>query len=124
LVEDDADSRELLASILAGRGASVRTAGSGRAALDLLGAELPDVLVSDIGMPVMDGYALIREVRRLGVAAAARVPALALTAYARAEDERRAFAEGFQMHLTKPVDPLALAVAVSSLARHATSAGP
>ena len=118
LVEDDEDSRELLVSILQKCGAKVRSASSGLEALELLSKATPHVLVSDIGMPGMDGYSLIRRVRVLDDAAAQRVPALALTAYARPEDRRRALAEGFQMHLAKPVDPSELAIAVASLARY------
>lgn len=83
----------------------------------MLEKQAPDVLVSDVGMPNLDGYELIRRVRSLP-APTQRVPALALTAYARAEDRRRALAEGFQMHLSKPVDPSELAMAVASLAKY------
>ncbi|MDB4946063.1 MAG: two-component hybrid sensor and regulator [Labilithrix sp.] len=122
VVEDDDDSRELLVSILTRCGASVTAASNGSEALGLLAAEpeerLPRVIVSDIGMPEMDGYALIRRIRTLPRAEARRIPALALTAYARSEDRRRALAEGFQMHMAKPVNPSELAVSVASLARY------
>jgi PAS domain S-box-containing protein len=116
VVEDDDDSRELLMSILVKCGARVSGADSGHAALEIFETDVPDVLVSDIGMPGMDGYSLIRRIRALDIAAGQRVPALALTAYARTEDRRRALAEGFQMHLAKPADPSEFAMAVASLA--------
>jgi CheY-like chemotaxis protein len=119
LVEDDDDSRDLFAAVLTRCGARVTSTDSGRRALEVLEAEQPDVLVSDIGMPQMDGYSLIRSVRTLPAVGAQGVPALALTAYARAEDAHRALAAGFQMHLAKPVDPAALAAAVAKLAKSA-----
>ena len=122
VVEDDDDSRELLMAILVKCGARVSGAESGKRALELFETDAPDVLVSDIGMPGMDGYSLIRHVRALDSAASQRVPALALTAYARSEDRRRALAEGFQMHLAKPADPSEFAMAVASLAKFAAMA--
>ena len=122
VVEDDDDSRDLLMAILGKCGARVSGVGSGEAALELFETDAPDVLVSDIGMPEMDGYALIRRIRALPIAASQRVPALALTAYARSEDRRRALAEGFQMHLAKPADPSEFAMAVASLAKFAAMA--
>ncbi len=117
VVDDDADARELLRSILAQRGASVRTAGSAAEALAQLEARVPDVLVSDIGMPGQDGYGLIREVRLLPREKGGHVPALALTAFARSDDRRRAISAGFHMHLAKPVEPAELVTVVASLAR-------
>jgi PAS domain S-box-containing protein len=119
LVEDDDDSRDLFTAILMKCGARVTSTDSGQRALKALEAEPPDVLVSDIGMPSMDGYSLIRHVRNLPLEGAKLVPALALTAYARSEDEQRALEAGFQMHLAKPVDPIALAAAIGKLARSA-----
>ena len=83
-------------------------------ALEALGRSLPDVLVSDIGMPDQDGYDLIRRVRE--TVTAKQVPAIALTAFARPEDRRRALLAGFQSHVAKPVDPAELAAVVASLA--------
>ncbi len=82
----------------------------------MLQAERPDVLVSDIGMPNEDGYTLIRRVRALGAERGGNVPAVALTAYARAEDRMRAIRAGFQMHVPKPVEPAELITMVASLA--------
>ena len=75
----------------------------------------PDVLVSDIGMPRMDGYALVRRIRALPPAQGGQTPAVALTAYARPEDAQRAFAAGFQMHVAKPIEPAHLASVVANL---------
>ena len=101
----------------------VTTATSGAAALDLLQARAPDVIIADVGMPTMDGFQFIREVRRLS-GPARDVPAAALTAYARSKDRITALATGFQMHIPKPVDPAELVVIVAALAnrRSATSA--
>jgi CheY-like chemotaxis protein len=77
----------------------------------------PDVLISDIGMPGEDGYSLIRKVRALPSQSGGRIPAVALTAYARAEDRIKALAAGFQMHAPKPVEPAELAAIVASLAQ-------
>jgi signal transduction histidine kinase len=117
VVEDDQDSRDLLVDILSSCGADVRATDSGHEALELLGHAASDVLISDVGMPLMNGYELIRRVRGLDDLRLQKIPALALTAYARAEDRRRALLEGFQMHLSKPVDPSELAVIVSNLVR-------
>jgi CheY-like chemotaxis protein len=75
----------------------------------------PNVLVSDIGMPGEDGYALIRKVRALDAEQGGRIPAVALTAYARAEDRKQALLAGFQLHVPKPVDPAELAAAIANL---------
>ncbi len=117
VVDDDADARELLRSILAQSGASVRTAASVTEALRQLENRQPDVLVSDIGMPGEDGYALIRQVRALSPEQGGHVPALALTAFARSDDRRRAIGAGFHMHLAKPVEPDELVTVVASLAK-------
>lgn len=117
VVDDDTDARELLRSILAQRGASVRTAGSASEALAQLDSRVPDVLVSDIGMPEQDGYGLIREVRMRPREKGGHIPALALTAFARSDDRRRAISAGFHMHLAKPVEPAELVTVVASLAR-------
>ncbi|MEO6574382.1 MAG: response regulator, partial [Polyangiaceae bacterium] len=77
---------------------------------------VPDVLISDIGLPTEDGYSLIRRVRALGPNSGGRTPAVAVTGFARAEDGKRALAAGFQMHLAKPVEPTELLAIVSNLA--------
>ena len=116
LVEDDDDGREYFSYVLEHRGAAVTAVGSSATALAALDRECPDVLVSDIGMPGEDGYTLIRRVRALEGAPAA-VPAIALTAYARTEDQAKAIHAGFQSHLAKPVEPIELVAMVESLAR-------
>jgi PAS domain S-box-containing protein len=115
LVEDETDTRDLLATALARYGAAVTATASAAEALRLLDDRPPDVLVTDIAMPGMDGYELIRRVRAAG-SPGRDLPAVALTAYARPEDRERALAAGFQAHLPKPVDPAGLARAVAALA--------
>jgi CheY-like chemotaxis protein len=117
VVDDACDAREMVAEGLRQRGASVQTAADAREALELLGKQRFDVLVSDIGMPDMDGFALIRAVRRLPPDANGHIRAVALTAYARATDRARAMEEGFDLHLPKPIDPAELTAAVRSMMR-------
>jgi PAS domain S-box-containing protein len=119
VVDDDDDSRDLVVSILEKCEAITFPASSAEQALSIIVSERPDVLVSDIGMPGMDGYDLMRAVRALPDEHAQRVPAVAVTAYARSEDQRRALAEGFQLHLAKPIEPAAFANAVARLSRRA-----
>ncbi|QDU31571.1 Sensor histidine kinase TmoS [Anatilimnocola aggregata] len=111
LVDDERDARELARRILTDCQAEVLLAPSGEAALQLLGTATPDVIVSDIGMPELDGYELMRRVRAQGIT----MPAAALTAFARAEDRTQALLAGFQTHITKPVDPRELMATVATL---------
>jgi CheY-like chemotaxis protein len=115
VVDDEAEARLLLATILTQNGAEARTAGSMLEAISSLDTWAPDVLVSDIGMPNGDGYDLIRRVRQLNAATRRWLPAVALTAYAHTEDRMRALAAGFQMHVTKPVEPRELLRVIASL---------
>jgi len=115
VVDDDADSRLLLAEILSRRGAVVACAASAREALVRISEFRPNVLLSDLGMPDVDGYTFIRQVRELLPECGGRIPALALTAFARADDSKRALAAGFQLHLPKPVDADSLVSAVARL---------
>ncbi|MGE0126594.1 MAG: CHASE3 domain-containing protein [Blastocatellales bacterium] len=115
VVDDDADTRQLLRRILEDYGATVRTAASAAEALEMIVAGPPDALVADIGMPDEDGYALMRKIRKLPSERGGGVPALALTAYARPEDRTRALTAGFQNFVTKPVEPDELAAVVASL---------
>ncbi|HEX3770709.1 MAG TPA: response regulator, partial [Polyangiaceae bacterium] len=125
VVEDDDDAREVVAMALEQHGAIVTKTSTAAAALDELRRERPDVLVSDIGLPREDGYALIAKVRAGLADAAVDVPAVALTAYARAEDARKAIAAGFQVHAAKPLDLDALVSLVARLAgRDGPGAGP
>ncbi|HWM94649.1 MAG TPA: ATP-binding protein [Thermoanaerobaculia bacterium] len=114
-VDDEADARQLLAAVLQQCGAEVRTCSSAAEALAALEEYRPDILVSDIGMPEEDGYALIRKVRSLEAESGGRIPAVALTAYARLEDRLQAFSAGYNMHVPKPVEPAELAVVIASL---------
>lgn len=116
LVEDDTDSRDLISLILRRGGAEVSSAASAPEALELLQACVPNVVISDIGMPDMDGYAFIERVRRFPVAAGGQTPAIALTAYARELDRRQAAAAGFQRHLAKPVSATDLLRTVAEVA--------
>jgi signal transduction histidine kinase/ActR/RegA family two-component response regulator len=116
VVDDEADARTLLTAVLEMHGAQIRTASSAAEALRTLEKWRPDLLLSDIGMPGEDGYALMRKVRALDLPAAA-IPAIALTAYAGADDRERALAAGFHRHVTKPVEPQALTAAVAETIR-------
>ncbi|HCF26799.1 MAG TPA: PAS domain S-box protein [Cyanobacteria bacterium UBA11049] len=116
VVDDERDSRELIAFALELFGATVSAVASAREALQALHSSTPDVLVSDIGMPDMDGYQLLRQVRTWTSNSNHRqIVAIALTAYAGEFDQRQALAAGFQMHIAKPVEPEALATAVAQL---------
>ncbi len=117
VVDDEEDARDLLAAVLEACGSIVTLAGSAADALAKIQAEAPDVLVSDIGMPGEDGYDLIRKIRALD--RGADIPAAALTAYARAEDRRRALDAGFMMHIPKPVEPAELVAVIANLTRFA-----
>ncbi len=117
VVEDDVDACEMLRMILADRGARVRCGHDFDAALRLLDEDWPDVLVSDIGLPGRDGYELMRRVRQQAPAGRPRLPAIALTAFSRAEDEANALQAGFDLHLAKPLQPHELIGAVARLWR-------
>ncbi|MDB4966473.1 MAG: two-component hybrid sensor and regulator [Myxococcales bacterium] len=116
VVDDEPDARELLTVVLEHHGAEVESAGSVEEALGLVQRFLPDALVSDIGMPVHDGYELLRRVRALPADAGGRTPATALTGFARPEDGARAIEAGFDSHMAKPVDPAKLVATVEKLA--------
>jgi len=117
-VDDDADAVALVAELLEAAGARVTRAGSAGEALRRIEAEPPHVLVTDLGMPHVDGFQLIDRIRAHADPQVRRVPAAALTAYARSEDRVKALRAGFQIHLAKPIDPTELVTAVASLARH------
>ena len=112
VVDDEADTRDLIRRVLEESHARVILASSADEALALLNSHTPDVILSDIGMPVRDGYSLIASVREQGV----KTPAAAITAFARADDQARALRAGYQTHITKPVDPVELVTAVAALA--------
>ncbi len=115
VVDDEADARELVKLVLESCNAQVITAASAREALVALQQEQMHILVSDIGMPEEDGYQLIGKVRKLSPDRGGKIPAVALTAYARAEDRKRALLSGYQMHVSKPIEPSELIAVVSSL---------
>lgn len=115
VVEDDDDAREVLATLLTGAGAEVETAPDAPTALRLVAATRPDVLVSDIGMPGEDGHSLLRRVRALPEADGGKTPAIALTAYTRAEDRAAALDAGFDAHVPKPLDPGRIIAAITRL---------
>jgi signal transduction histidine kinase/CheY-like chemotaxis protein len=117
MVDDDQESREVVAAHLIECGAAVLTAASAREAFDLLQHQNVSVLLADIGMPEEDGYTLIRRIRALSSTHVAAIPAAALTAFARDEDRAEALEAGFQLHLPKPVDAFSLATAVATLSR-------
>jgi PAS domain S-box-containing protein len=116
VVDDEPDSRELIGVVLTHCGAEVVSVESAAEALAELEQQQFDVLVSDIGMPLMDGYALISKIRQLPAERGGRIPAAALTAYAGVEDRMRALSAGYQTHIPKPVEPAELATVVANLA--------
>ncbi|MDP9035859.1 MAG: PAS domain S-box protein [Myxococcota bacterium] len=120
VVDDEEDARVLVRTILEECGCSVRVASSAAEAMGVIESETLDLLVSDIGMPVDDGYSLMTRVRSCGMPRGA-LPAIALTAFTRSEDRRRALDAGFARHVAKPVDPAELVAVVASFVR---SMGP
>ena len=115
MVDDQPDARDMLQRLLEEAGGRVWVADGAHAALQLMRSTRPHVLVSDIGMPDVDGYELLRRVRALGPEQGGAVPALALTAFARPQDQQRALDAGFLAHLSKPVDPPALIARLAQL---------
>ncbi len=116
VVDDNIDTLELFAVILSQYGVEAITAASVAQAIDVLAQFVPDILISDIAMPGEDGYSLIRQVRALEAFQEGVLPAIALTAYAGEAERVQALEAGFQMHVSKPVDPFELAAVVASLA--------
>ncbi|HEY9601576.1 MAG TPA: PAS domain S-box protein, partial [Allocoleopsis sp.] len=117
VVDDDVDTREFVAFLLEQYGAQVRAVGSAREALAALSQSIPDVLLSDIGMPEVDGYMLMQQVRTLPAEQGGQIPAIALTAYAGELNYQQALAAGFQSHMSKPVEPAELVDAIANLAQ-------
>ncbi|MBD2462582.1 response regulator [Oscillatoria sp. FACHB-1407] len=117
VVDDEADMRELMLTVLETYGAQVSIVQSAKEALRLLQQTQPDLLISDIGMPDMDGYMLIQQVRKLPPDKGRYIPAIALTAYASEFDQQQALAAGFQQHIAKPVEPDVLVEAIATLLR-------
>jgi CheY-like chemotaxis protein len=119
IVDDEPDAREMLQVMLGQYGIQVKTSASVQEALELLERWKPDVLISDVGMPNEDGYALILRVRALGHDRGGNIPAIALTGYSRLEDRSQLLAAGYQMHLSKPVELARLVNAIMSLSGRA-----
>ena len=119
VVDDEADTRELIGEVLKECGSEVIVTSSAAEALEALEQYKPDILISDLGMPDEDGYSLIEKIRALPTERGGTIPAAALTAYARAEDRMRVLRSGFQFHLPKPVDSAELVTVVASLAGRA-----
>jgi CheY-like chemotaxis protein len=117
VVDDEPDTRELLKAGLENCGANVTVAGSAAEAFVTLASQIPDVIISDIGMPDEDGYDLIRKLRSMPADQGGSVPAIALTAYARVEDRLRALRSGYQMHVPKPVELAELVAVADSLVK-------
>lgn len=115
LVDDDRDSREFIAFLLEQYGAQVTEAESAHDALSTLGQAKFDLLISDIGMPDMDGYTLIRQIRKQPSDQGGEIPAIALTAYAGEIDQQLALAAGFQQHISKPIELEVLMQAILTL---------
>lgn len=116
VVDDDADAREALTRFLEARGADVQLVASAAEAIESVRRSRPDILLSDIGLPGVDGYALMEQLRILDRNSGERLPSAAVTAFAGAEDRVRSLAAGFRMHLVKPVDAVELVMVVASLA--------
>ena len=119
IVEDESDTRDLLGIVLEWHGASVFLTGNVADGLEVHRKQLPDVIVTDIGMPGMDGYSLIKALRALPPETGGNTPAVALTAHARSQDRRRAMLSGFDIHVARPVEPSELLAVVARLARRA-----
>ena len=115
VVDDERDSREFVAFVAKQAGAKVTAVGSAIEALQLLSTTPFDILLCDIGMPDMDGYMLVRQVRALPPEQGGQIPAIALTAYAGDFNQKQALAAGFQRHLAKPVEPNELVKAIVTL---------
>ena len=123
VVDDEPDALALVAELLEAAGARVTTARSAAAALEQLRSEVPHVLVSDLGMPQVDGFQFLEQVRRHPDESVRHVPAAALTAYARSDDRVKALRAGFNIHLAKPIDPAELVTTIAALAKRFETGG-
>jgi CheY-like chemotaxis protein len=121
VVDDEIDTVDLFRHVLATTGAEIETAMSAAEAMARLKQRRPDVILCDIGMPDEDGYTLIRRVRGLSALRGGDVPAVAVTAYGRVEDRVRSLEAGYDVHITKPVEPAALIAVVASLVKRASA---
>jgi CheY-like chemotaxis protein len=123
-VDDEPDALALLGEVLEAVGARVTTARSAEEALAKLVPDVPDVVVTDLGMPRMDGFALIERLRHHENAKVRELPAAALTAYARSEDRMKVLQAGFQIHLAKPIEPAELVTTIAALAKRVIVRSP
>ncbi|WP_313940946.1 MULTISPECIES: response regulator [Calothrix] len=114
-VDDEADNLELVTFILEEAGATVTSVSSAKEVLEVLNQKVPDILLADIGMPEMDGYMLLQKIRALPPQQGGEIKAIALTAYAGEINQRQALQAGFQLYLSKPVDPDELLVAIAQV---------
>lgn len=121
VVEDEQNSREILATVLSDCGAAITAVATAAEAYEAMQSERPELLISDIGLPGENGYELIKKIRKLPPQQGGHVPAVAVTAYARAEDRRRALTAGFQAHISKPVDPAELVHLLAKLLRKSSA---
>ena len=121
VVDDEQDARELVTAVLEQAGAVVTSVGSAEEAMHAIRERPPSLLVSDIGMPGEDGYALIARVRALPAALGGRVPAVAVTAFTRSEDRARALRAGYTAHVGKPIDPSELVTLATNVTTHGSS---
>ncbi|MCC5601327.1 hybrid sensor histidine kinase/response regulator [Nostoc favosum] len=117
VVDDNADTREFLAFLLEQQGAIVTIAASATEALTAIMQSKPDLLLSDLGMPNLDGYTLIRKLRAMPANLGGQIPAIALTAYAAETTQKQVFTAGFQLHIAKPADPAKLVAAIAALVK-------
>jgi CheY-like chemotaxis protein len=115
-VEDEPDAAAFVTNVLERHGADVVSAASAREALQAVAQSRPDILISDIGLPEMDGYQLMEQIRKMDVAEGGGILAVALTAFARSEDRTRALLAGYQTHLAKPIESTELVATVASFA--------
>jgi CheY-like chemotaxis protein len=121
VVDDEAGARELMSQMLQDFGAEVALADSGHSALSLLFEQRPHVLLADLGMPGMDGFALIEQVRALDPEFGGLTPAVAVTGYSSPQDRLRALQSGYQNHIAKPVEAEELAIVIASLTGRAAA---
>jgi CheY-like chemotaxis protein len=121
VVEDEGDAAEFVKRLLEGYGADVVIAATAPAALDIIASTQLDILISDIGLPEMDGYQLLEQIRRRESSTGGGIPAIALTAFARSEDRTRALLAGYQAHVAKPVESAELVATVASFAELASA---
>lgn len=124
VVDDDADMRDLLSFVLQEHDAEITVVASAIEALQILFRAKPDILLCDIGMPDMDGYMLMRQVRAMPPERGGNILAIALTAYAAEYDQRQALAAGFQLHLAKPIAPDRLVKAIGELMKQENALKP